>query len=264
MKLNEKKSGILEFLPRLGRQSPILNAGSCFAGIPVVEKYKYLGLWVNSKLTVDLQLEYIKDKAQYLGFKLWPLLKNVSLDYRINLWTVLIRPMFEMLTCLYGREPPSNQVKSLVILRSTFKKFSLFGKNTKDSTIGALMEFDFDKRASHVVNLCKIKWNSRKLRIIPSYPQNIHPVKQVRIYWPKELQVILNLKSAICPTCKVPCGEYHMLKHNVFIPSDNLLIENIRSICRANNGKGRDYTIGSIIEYLNPFIDVLRLHLNCM
>ena len=76
LKLNEKKSGILEFLPRLGGQSRVLNAGSCFTGIPVVEKYKYLGLWVNSKLTMDLQLGYIKDKAQYLEFKLWPLLKN--------------------------------------------------------------------------------------------------------------------------------------------------------------------------------------------
>jgi len=116
LKLNEKKSGVLEFLPRLGRQSSILVVNSLFEGIPVVERYKYLGLWVNAKLTMDMQLDYIRDKAQYQVYKLWPLLKNVSLDYRINLWTVLIRPMFEMLISMFVREPPSNQEKVYSLL----------------------------------------------------------------------------------------------------------------------------------------------------
>ena len=263
LKLNESKSGIIEFLPRLGRQSSVLKVGSLFAGIPVVEKYKYLGMWVNSKLTMDLQLEYIKEKAQYLVYKLWPLLKNVPLDYRINLWTVLVRPMFEMLTCMYVREPPSNQEKTNTVLRGTFKKFALLGKNVKDSTVGALMDFDFGKRASLVVELCRNKWDSRKLRIIPKYHASSHSPK-ASIRWPKELQILLNLKSALCPQCKKPCGEYHMLNHNIFIPSDETLITNIKEINSANKKKGRTYILKSTVEYLRPFIDVLHKHLNCM
>jgi len=68
--LNPKKSGIVEFVPRQGNSTNYLQIGSNVDGIPVVEKYKYLGVWIDGKLTMDPQLQHIKDKANFLVYKL--------------------------------------------------------------------------------------------------------------------------------------------------------------------------------------------------
>jgi len=93
MILNKKKSAIVEFLPRHG-QSRFIEAESLL-GIPVERKYKYLGLWLNQKLTLDDQIEHIKKKSKFIKVKLGPVLTNSSLGYRKNLWELFIRPLFE-------------------------------------------------------------------------------------------------------------------------------------------------------------------------
>jgi len=47
--LNAKKSGVMEFTPRLGPQNCFLRHGSLFEDIPVVSSYKYLGLIITQK-----------------------------------------------------------------------------------------------------------------------------------------------------------------------------------------------------------------------
>jgi len=75
LKVNESKSGILEFVPRMGKNNFYLEVGSKFEGFPVVDKYKYLGLWIDSKMTMEPQLKHIKDKANFLTYKLVPLIE---------------------------------------------------------------------------------------------------------------------------------------------------------------------------------------------
>jgi len=128
LKVNESKSGILEFVPRMGKNNFYLEVGSKFEGFPVVDKYKYLGLWIDSKMTMEPQLKHIKDKANFLTYKLYPLLKCASLSYRINLWKVLTRPLYEMLFGLYYYDGDSNKEKVQRVLRKTFKSFTLLKK----------------------------------------------------------------------------------------------------------------------------------------
>jgi len=221
-------------------------------------------MWVNPKLIMDLQLDYIREKSQFQVYKLWPLLRNVSLDYRINLWNVLIRPTFETLIGMFEREPRSNRERVLGLLRGTFKKFTLLCRNVKNSTTDLLMDFDFEKRASQVAELCRSKWRSRKLCEVPILPYQGCSVRKHSVAWPKELQILLNLKSAMCPGCNTPCGEYHMLSHNTFIPSDTFLISKIISISKENHREGRNFVLKSTNEYLKPFINILRMHRNCL
>ena len=63
LKLNAKKLGILEFMPRQGYQPHYLKLDSEFEGIPIVTEYRYLGLIFYGKLTMEKQLELI-DKKQ--------------------------------------------------------------------------------------------------------------------------------------------------------------------------------------------------------
>jgi hypothetical protein len=71
--LNAKKSGILEFFNRSGHSEATLNIGQEYDGIPVVAFYKYLGMWVDGKLTMDRQIDEINKKANWIQIKLWQL-----------------------------------------------------------------------------------------------------------------------------------------------------------------------------------------------
>ena len=42
--LNAAKSGVMGFLPRIGKSIIGLTIGEEFEGIPIVERYKYLGM----------------------------------------------------------------------------------------------------------------------------------------------------------------------------------------------------------------------------
>jgi len=198
--LNPKKSGIVEFVPRQGNSTNYLQIGSNVDGIPVVEKYKYLGVWIDGKLTMDPQLQHIKDKTNFLVYKLWPLLRNVSLDYRINLWKVLVRPLFEMLAGHYFAENKSNREKVQNCLRKTFKSFTLLFKNVDDDTVNELMGFQFEERTSEVWKLAKLKWEARKTHCVPDYASIIEEEQKFgggRVFYRKELQELLNLATAL-------------------------------------------------------------------
>lgn len=55
--LNPLKSGVLEVPPRYHKAA--LVVGKTFRGIPVVDTYKYLGVWLNQKLSSKKHLEYL-------------------------------------------------------------------------------------------------------------------------------------------------------------------------------------------------------------
>jgi hypothetical protein len=262
LRLNPKKSGVLEFLPRMGKKLGYLSIGSTISGIPVVGSYKYLGLLVDGKLTIDGHLEHIAKKAEFQALKLWPLLKNTSLDFRINLWTVLIRPLFEMLICLYETERKTNREKIENLIRKTFRKFTLLKNNIKKSTIHSLMRFDFERRVREVSQLARIKWEARKEHKVPIYPRREPEEREGKRYYPAELQVILNMKSALCPFCKVPCNSSHMInEHQIYIPCDEDLLENIAIICESTE-ETRKEKMNRIREIINPYIRALSNHLN--
>ena len=149
LSLNANKSGVVEFLPRLGRKAPTLNIGEEFEGLPICACYKYLGLWIDQKLTMELQLDHIKKKADWISVKLWPVAKKVSMEYRKNLWKILIRPLFEQLTLLWEmEESKTQQAKVECLLRGTFKKLTLLKKNVSNEIIGDLMQFELETDVS--------------------------------------------------------------------------------------------------------------------
>ena len=55
----------MEFSPRLGPQKCSLRPGSSCEGVPVVTSYRYLGLVITQKLSLDLQQEHIEEKTKF-------------------------------------------------------------------------------------------------------------------------------------------------------------------------------------------------------
>ena len=261
LKINAQKSGILEFVPRLGKDDFYLQLGSEIEGIPVVDKYKYLGLWVDRKLTMEPQLKYIKEKANFLTYRLYPLLKCTSLDYRINLWKILVRPLFEMMSGLYYNEAESNKQKTLRLLRKTFKDFTLLKKNVDNVSLDKLMDYDFEQRASESQIIATIKWEARKNHSVPRINPEFKKRKRKndmgkKVLYPKEIQEYLNIKTAKCPACNIPCSSMHMLEaHNVYTPTNESILNECVTLSNAGfkSRKTRGNILGDIADYIKLF-----------
>ena len=242
--LNSKKSGIIEFVPRSRSYPSSLKTGSFYEGIPIVEEYKYLGLIVDKKLTCQPQLKHIEKKTTYQCTALWPILKVISLSKRITLWTILIRPLFEMVIFPFNAERTKNGLKLVrQKVRWSFKKFCLLKRNIDNKTIEELMDFNFNERVTQVVRTTKIKWELRiqgKIPVkedFPKYPANI----KKQVWYPMEFAELLNIKTALCKECKVPCNSNHLLQHhNIQVPENQELMQIMKEKSEElNKDKGK-------------------------
>ena len=265
--LNEKKSGIMEFLPRTRTYSCLLRNGTRFESIPVVSEYKYLGLIVDQKLTVDKQLNHIEAKTSYQSITLWPVLKAFSLHERINLWHILVKPLFEMLIFLYHEERSvTNRDKVHLKIRKTFKKFCLLKKNVDNETVERLLNYNFEERAEFVAKVTEIKWEARKNHSAPSkkdYPENNQKnQKKQDILLPRELTDLLNLKTALCKKCNARCNSAHMAnEHNILVPENlailDILREKARKLTQAG-AKNKKEIIQKLGDTLVPYIQLIK------
>ncbi len=160
IQLNEKKSGILELLPRMGNYRPRYKNIDTMEGIPFTTSYKYLGTWITSKMSMKPQLDHIRKKTDFIVNKLYPLLNEVSLSYRINLWTILLRPLFDQLAQLYTIEKAkSNLLKAERIYKYSFKRFTLLTKRTPDALIYELTGVTLQDRANSITTNAERKWH---------------------------------------------------------------------------------------------------------
>ena len=111
MELNKKKSGIVVFANRMAQDIPYMRLKKShrkdakptsewvptrkdIEGVPLVNKYKYLGYYLDCKLTLKTQLEFIRRKSDFLFVKLYPYLSNASADGRRDMWQTMVRPLF--------------------------------------------------------------------------------------------------------------------------------------------------------------------------
>jgi len=158
MILNKKKSGIVVFAPRSSTHIPLMRlertmvtkvrkykskgldvekriesvhlkwvpAVKDVLGIPVCERYKYLGTILTPKLSLDVQLKEIKRKAIFIQAKMFPYLKVASLEGRKDIFTTLIMPLFNATLALFNHEPSeSNKNNLLRVQRGLFKSFTM-------------------------------------------------------------------------------------------------------------------------------------------
>ena len=93
------------------RGQPTMEIGAKFEGIPIVDEYRYLGMVIDGKLSGEKHIGKLfgwkrddgkkcKGNIEFIKCNLGPLIRNISLDYRANLWQTLIRPLFTPLALL--------------------------------------------------------------------------------------------------------------------------------------------------------------------
>ena len=231
--LNEKKSGIVELLPRKGPFRRQFKDEDMLEGINFTSKYKYLGTWISNKLTLDSQMEFIKMKTDILASKLFPLLHDVSLSLRINLWEIFIKPLFDQIVHLFRADPAkTNRLKAMRLFKYTFKRFTLLSKNTPDKLIEFLSGFTLEGRAERIFQRDQYRWETRTGEGSKGLSLSISQPDKCKALLPKEFQIFINISSSPCKLhgSTILTPEHLQNYHGISIPNYYLILKQIEKM----------------------------------
>jgi len=213
IKLNPAKSGILEVVPKYKKSC--LKVGKEFRGIPIVDKYKYLGVWIDQRLSPHSHSEYLfgsrdtqgdankkmKGKISFLTSSLSPCFRNVSFDYGANLWITFVKPLFLPLAALGTALTPSEKNLIQTKLRVSLKKFLKLPKSFKTEILDQVYPIDFLEWLQIENHNCRVKWDARALR----QGDYNGMLKKYRVprrkYLPREFRSLLSKFTAWCKVC---------------------------------------------------------------
>jgi hypothetical protein len=220
MELNKNKSGIMVFVSRRARKIPLMKkeqekdingniidsiwvpSTKDICGVPIVAKYKYLGTYLDSKLTMNLQVETIERKSNFLFTKLYPYLSSATADARKDMWRTMVLPLFNaLLILLHIEEAKTNSYKVLRLLIGTFKRFLMIPKNTSTELVYEMIGIDIPELVTRNAVNSEEKWEARKDR----RPPNLVPKTEKPNYLrgiPNDWCNILKQQFSICPICK--------------------------------------------------------------
>ena len=191
-------------------------------GVPIVEKYKYLGTFLDFKLTEENQINFIKKKADWMYIKLYPYLVHASADGRRDMWKTMIAPLFNAVIALMAEENSMDRITNTYGLwRETFKRFMMIPKSTPTDLVDKMIGTHLaDIVVTNSTN-ANLKWDYRKNReeelLGIQKPQSFNFLKGISNDWCS----IVRMQYRLCPICiKTPncnlMNKYHMATvHNI-------------------------------------------------
>ena len=217
LKINRSKSAVIEFIHRRCKKFQ-LTVNETFMEYPIVSQYKYLGTWLNQKLTLDTQVEYVMKSAEAIRRKLSPVIYHTSLDFRKNLWQVFIQPLFEFTLPLYYFEEASTRKQKLqVCLRNSFKSFTTLKRTVKSELIDELMGYNVEERSKEIHVVSTLKWVCRRNGNI--YEKESSQTKKEKTNLcknqPKVMIKYINMQTASCSRCKLNNSIIRCIKEHI-------------------------------------------------
>ena len=235
IKLNPDKSGIMEVTPK--RRKGRLNLIESIEGIPIVKEYKYLGLILDQKLSGDTHIKKLfgwkedggkrhLGKIEFIKNNLRALISNISVDYRMNLWQLLIKPLFLPLVMMSNFLCLTNQKIIETKLRKSVKWALGLSMTTPNETVGQLISIDCKEWGNIESERAQKRWESRLER--ESAPTLSKYVAKCRTRClPKEFAQFVNLQNVYCKECRHVFNREHYAIHGVQIPTTDELISEI-------------------------------------
>ena len=256
MDLNKQKSGIIPFAHRNALKIPLMkverkvelrnrkikkaqNQGekvklthrnwipstSHFKGIPVCQKYKYLGTWLTPKLNIGPQLGHIKKKSAHLFIKLYPYLATASADGSRDMFNTMVMPLFNATSMLLAYEPSkAHEDKLIRTRRKIFKQFMKISERTNTILVEDMIRINMMTLAEEERRVAEDKWNARKKGMLSfshlSRREN-NPLRGVPNIWCD----LINTQVKPCPICKkkgVVTNRWHLkYHHQISLPHIN-------------------------------------------
>lgn len=243
MSLNKSKSGIVIFARRQAKIVTFL--GNQFLGIPVVDQYKYLGTVLTSRLELSAQLELIRDKSNFIFFKLFPYLKNATADGRRDMWQTLVVPLFNACLSLLALEPSKGkQEKVHTLWRKTFKQFLMIPPATPNALTNEMIGWNLQDDILRNTSICMEKWAARLQRVPPAQFSKNSRVNSLRAV-PNEWCKVCKIRCTPCPLCAhQACSPQHLYwAHGIYIaPIEDLWndLKRIRAITQHSNTRRKN------------------------
>jgi len=198
------------------------------AGVPICDKYKYLGTWLDPKLTCGPQIGHIKKKTAHIFVKLYPYLSSASADARRDMWQTMIAPLFNAALVLLEFEHSETQRLNLErVRRLTFKQFMMISKRTNTTLVDEMIRKNLRVVAQATVTTCNEQWEQRKAYqgITSSLPclARKNGLRGVPNNWCE----LVNTMVKPCPKCKtkgIVTSRWHLLtEHRVRLPHINYI-----------------------------------------
>ena len=208
MKVNINKCAIMRL--HQNTKPKIERNDKSFAEIPLQNNIKYLGVWINSSLNCKEHLDRISKKINFQKYRLLPLLK-ASFKLRLNLFKMLIAPLFDMASALfiYSKKIERNLFINKYTL--SLKKFLLMKKNSSRKLTKALFPFDINERYEGI-------WNKNNINNTLQPPSNpLSKDNEFNIYNGDKGAEIITLNNIIggfeCKTHKTRLTKNHCEEH---------------------------------------------------
>lgn len=172
------------------------------SGVPLVQKYKYLGTFLDSKLLMKTQMEFIRKKCNHLFVKLYPYIVNASADGRKDMWQTMVCPLFNAALVLLEFEKSITQSDNFLRLWIyTFKKFLIIPKTTSTEIVAEMMGGNPIKIMKRNSAVAIEKWNARRER---REPKRI-PKEEVKNYMkgiPNDWCNLIRQQYKLCQKCR--------------------------------------------------------------
>ena len=162
--INFRKSGILNIIKNTKTHK--IAIGDNYMNYPIVDKYKYLGVWLDEKLNPETHLKSYKPKINYLisRFRMIPK-KSITPRYLINIWTLIIRPIYDYAFCLAKLKNITGEKKYIAEEMQSFKKLMSLRKTTSNELIKDLIGYDPEKLCLENIRRAEQRWTERKSHV---------------------------------------------------------------------------------------------------
>ncbi|KAL4506995.1 hypothetical protein ABPG72_001416 [Tetrahymena utriculariae] len=128
--INKTKSGIFKIRKRLPK-----NIKQLYDGIPVVSKYKYLGVTFDHTGSIKLHLNQLKKRLNYILKQTIQIRFNMQVENQFLIWLVFVRPHFLYIFSFLQTQSNSVQQKTQKLFRQTFKKALFLPLSTSDQIV---------------------------------------------------------------------------------------------------------------------------------
>ncbi|RZK11954.1 MAG: hypothetical protein EOO43_18985 [Flavobacterium sp.] len=229
--LNAKKSGIVEFMGRRKKRR-LLNVGEEVEGIEVMRSYKYLGLYLDEKLSVHTHLAKMKERMILQAEALSKVIFNFSAGYRKNLWMMLVKPLFDFPALLCVAEKSKTNIELVERLcRKSFKRMVGIDPRMKNEWLEMFSGYKLQERGDKLWSGAEEKWRVRKMKM--RVKVDTRAVRTLRkedllAYIPGEVISLLNIYTRMCPRCSGRrLSPAHLSTHGIEVPDP---IEMVRRI----------------------------------
>ena len=190
---------------------------------------KYLGVWIDQKLSPQKHLNFLfgckkraeegepgkKGKISFLIDSLSPCFKDISFEYRINLWITFIRPLFLPLAAMGSILTTTERADIQAKLRIALRKFLRLPKNFKTEILGQVFPIDFTEWMKIERENSGLKWEYRRQRKLVDKERLTRFSIPYRKYLPAGFGCLLKKFTAWCKECQKPFYPEHLEEHGI-------------------------------------------------